>query len=127
MSWKLERLETFPFGYRVTDAAGNVMLHEDMCAHSSKDDSHEDALTAPNFRGDGQLEARIANEAQLAKLEMIVAAVNRYIASTELRDALIDAGLQITYLHEKLGSDTGTGNASLARIRAAIAKAEGRT
>lgn len=47
-------------------------------------------------------------------------------AAPELLDALTDAGLQITYLHEKLGSDTGTGNSALARIRAAIAKAEGR-
>lgn len=50
---------------------------------------------------------------------------NLIAAAPELLEALIDAGLQITYLHEKLGSDTGTGNASLARIRAAIAKAEG--
>ena len=45
-------------------------------------------------------------------------------AAPDLLEALKDAVLQIEYMHEKF-TTTGTGNAMLARIRAAIARATG--
>lgn len=38
----------------------------------------------------------------------------------DLKALVEDAGLQIEYLHEKLGSSTGSGNAVLAKIREAL-------
>ena len=45
-----------------------------------------------------------------------------FAAAPDLLAALDEARLQIEYLGEKFG-ETGTGNAVLARIRAALAKA----
>ena len=45
-------------------------------------------------------------------------------AAPDMREALGEAERQIEYLHDKF-SETGSGNAVLARIRAALAKAEG--
>lgn len=47
-------------------------------------------------------------------------------AAPDMLEALQEARLQITYLHEKFAA-TGSGNAVLARIDAAIAKATGAT
>lgn len=43
-------------------------------------------------------------------------------AAPDLASALREAALQIEYLHEKYG-ETGSGNGTLARARAALAKA----
>lgn len=47
---------------------------------------------------------------------------NKIIAAPDLIAALTEAELQIEYLHEKF-SETGSGNAVLAKIRAALALA----
>lgn len=44
-----------------------------------------------------------------------------------LNNALIEAALQIRYLHDKLGFETGTGNATLARIDSLVAETPGMT
>lgn len=45
-------------------------------------------------------------------------------AAPDMYEALQEARLQIQYLHEKF-QETGTGNAALAKIDAALSKAEG--
>lgn len=52
---------------------------------------------------------------------------NAHLIATapEMLEALKEAALQIEYLHGKF-KETGSGNATLARVQDAIAKAEGR-
>jgi hypothetical protein len=57
--------------------------------------------------------------------EMAEANARLIAAAPELLSALEEARLQIQYLHEKF-SHTGSGNAVLSRIEAAIAKATGK-
>lgn len=44
---------------------------------------------------------------------------------TTLKEALEDAILQIEYLHDRAGGDTGSGNSVIAKIRSALASLEG--
>ncbi len=70
-------------------------------------------MTAPSNPADTEAEANAA---------LIDRAVN---AHDDLIEALREAERQIEYLHGKF-QETGSGNQVLARIRAAIDKAEGR-
>lgn len=47
-------------------------------------------------------------------------------AARAMLAALYETHLQITYLHDRMGQVTASGNTVLARIQAAIALAEGR-
>jgi hypothetical protein len=62
----------------------------------------------------------ITGEIDLANAAFIVRACNSH---DELIEVLKDAILEIEYLHDKFKT-TGSGNATLAKIDAAIAKAE---
>lgn len=59
-----------------------------------------------------------ATDEERNKIEALIA------AAPDLYEALQEAKLQIEYLHEKFAS-TGTGNAVLSKIEAALAKADG--
>jgi hypothetical protein len=59
-------------------------------------------------------------ESDIGAVEEALAAVNAHDA---LVDALLEAVIQIEYLHGKLCKETGSGNATIARARAALSLA----
>lgn len=55
LPWTLEFIETFPFGYRITDADGEVVFVKNSVCHSSKQKTLEDNRNGVGFKpGDGE-------------------------------------------------------------------------
>lgn len=72
--WTLERVETWPFGYRIRDeVTGSVLFSDSLACHSSRDKSFEEAFEARNFR-EGRDKAAIFNQRQAAAYTLAASA-----------------------------------------------------
>jgi len=117
--WRLEVVQKFPFG--VTIWAGDwIIMRQDAICFATGQKSRRDNETGLGFERGGATE-RAAAEAAIAEQD---ATAHLITAAPELYYALAEAALQLEYLHEKF-TETGSGNAVLARIRDVMAKARG--
>jgi hypothetical protein len=78
------------------------------------------------YASDGAILATVSNPGSRSTDYPLVANRDLIAAAPDLAAALAECVIQIEYLHEKF-SETGSGNAVLARARAALAKAKGET
>ena len=85
------------------DAIGVTLHHSEFVEAETVDEQIEQVMSI----------CRSAARAAIAAMEK---------PTEEMIEALHDAAAQIVYLHEKFG-ETGTGNATLARIHRALSKA----
>lgn len=100
LPWTLTFIETFPFGYKITDATGEVVVQASAACHSTKQKNLEDNRNGVGFKWDGEWsreEAMRLVAQQEATAELIVRSVNESAALRQQRDELLAALKKITY------------------------------
>lgn len=120
----LTQRDSIPFTYEIKDAAGVVVLSQDIYAYSSGTRSAADAMDGAGFKS-ALMRADViaANAQQRARLDLIVHSVNLL---PELVEALREARV---YVHLAVQDDGGIDNCeigdrlALERIDALLAKA----
>lgn len=97
--WTLTYIESFPFGFQIRDAKGDIVCMANAVCHSSKQKTREDNINGVGFRGEGEWSRETAISLiaeQNATAELIVRSVNDAAALRAQRDqavrALISAG-----------------------------------